>query len=323
MLDLRSRRHRRRLLLLAPLVLAWGCASTDDGSTRVGLTEDELAAYDIEVGDLETRPVALIDEREPGEVLTEIDVQLQRWNELLLSSDKADQRARRSMEEHLRIRARNHFELLSDQLTDGIVRHRTIAAAAIGFSADDEATPLLVAALDDESVDVVDAALLGLGILADPKTPMGPLARKLEQGVDGWTRSNAAFAIKKLLEAGAPKEQVIASLRLALLDSWDSVRAQAAATLMVVGDRKDIVSLEDALYDPATMVVMAAAKGVRRIGAEDDTARGEAARALFDAWQEREGNAVRAVLRDQMAQLAQRNFGNEPSQWREWAYGLP
>jgi|GEM_PF-685050 len=323
MLDDRPRRSARRLLLLAPLVLACGCASTDDGSDRAGLTEDQLAAYRVEVGDLETRPVALIDEREPGEVLTDLDVQLQRWNELLLSSDDADQRARRSMEEHLRLRARNHFELLSDRLVDGIVRHRTIAAAAIGFSADDAATPLLVAALDDESVDVVDAALLGIGMLADPATPMGPLARKLEQGVDGWTRSNAAFAIKKLLEAGAPKNQVHTSLRLALLDSWDSVRAQAAAALMIVGERKDIVSLEDALYDPATMVVLAAAKGVRRIGEEDDSARGEAARALFDAWQERDGRSVRAILRDQMAQLAQRNFGDEADQWREWAYGLP
>jgi len=152
---------------------------------------------------------------------------------------------------------------------------------------------------------------------------MAGLARRLEGGVDGGAGSNAALAIKKLRESGAAKDQVHNTLRLALLESWDSVRAQAAAALMIVGERKDVASLEDALYDPATMVVLAAAKGIRRIAENDDTARGEAARALYDAWQDRDGNSVRAILRNQMARLAQRNFGDEAEEWHDWAYGLP
>lgn len=307
--------------LLAALVA--GCASTEKGTTRKGLTEDELAAYRMQIAELGDRPVVIADAREPGVVLTEIDNQIQRWNELLLSSQPGDQRKRRSVEEQLRVQGRNHFDLLEASLIDGTERNRTIAAAALGFAADDRATGALMVALDDSSLDVVDAALLGLGLLADPKTPMEPIARKLEQSSEGWTRNNAAYAVKRLLEAGAPVEPVQASLRLALLDSWDSVRAQAAATLMVVGERKDVTPLRDALYDPAAMVAMAAAKAIRRIAQKDDTARGEAARALFDAWQEREGRAVRATLMREMALLANRNFGDETEQWREWAYGLP
>lgn len=315
----------RSILLGASLLaaLAAGCASTEEGTTRRGLTEDQLAEYRMEIGELGDRPARLNDERDPGAVLADIDGQIKRWNEMLLSSQAGDQRKRRRIEEHLRLLARNHFELLEDEVVDGIERHRAIAAAALGFAADRRATGLLMVAIDDASADVVDAALMGLGLLADPETPMEPLARKLERAPEGWTRNNAAFAVKRLLEAGAPSEPVQASLRLALLDQWDSVRAQAAAALMVVGESTDIVPLRDALYDPAAMVTIAAAKAIRRIGENDDLARGEAARALFDAWQEREGRGVRTALHTEMALLANRNFGDETEQWREWAYGLP
>ncbi|QDU85551.1 hypothetical protein Pla163_26830 [Planctomycetes bacterium Pla163] len=325
MSHLRSSRLGRARSAVASFGLACliGCASPNDGSTRRQLTEDELASYPIEVGELSNRPIALNDGRDPGAVLADLDGQLKRWNELLLSADQTDQRMCRRLEEYLKIQSRNHFGLLERELTGGNARNRSIAAATLGFSADPRATGLLVAAMDDPRVEVIDAALLGLGLLADIETPMEPLGRKLELAPEGWTRNNAAYAIKRLAEAGAPTESIHGSVRLALLDSWDSVRAQAAATLLVIGDRDDIIALRDSLYDPATMVALAAAKAIRRIATDDETARGEAARTLFAAWQELKNRNLQTAVRSELAVLSGRNWGEDTERWREWAYGLP
>lgn len=313
----------RSAAALFGLVCLIGCSATNDGSTRKQLTEDELAAYPIEVGELSNRPIDLNDGRDVGAVLADLDGQLNRWNELLLSADQTDQRMCRRLEEYLKVQSRNNFSLLEQELTGGNARNRSIAAATLGFSADPRATGLLVAAMDDARVEVIDASLLGLGLLADVDTPMEPLARKLELAPDGWTRNNAAYAIKRLAEAGAPTESIHGSVRLALLDSWDSVRAQAAATLLVIGNREDIIALRDSLYDPATMVALAAAKAIRRIAIDDETARGEAARTLFEAWQELNNRNLQIAVRTELAVLSGRNWGDDKERWREWAYGLP
>lgn len=281
-----------------------------------------------DVIELSDRPIQLDDDRAPGAILADFDGQIRRWNEFALSNRAEDQRKRRRLEDFLRVMARKHIDLLDSELASPNSRNRAIAASAIGFSGEFAVSGALVAALDDDVIEVVDNALLGLGQLADPKTPIAPLVHLLQSAREGWTRSNAVFALKRIVEAGGvleegAREDLRESLKLALLDREDAVRVQAAATLQSMAVRADLPALVDALYDPAALVVVASAMAVRRVGEEEDGARGEAARALFDAWQEREERNVRTVVKGELARLAGRNFGDDAEQWREWAYGLP
>jgi hypothetical protein len=303
------------------IVLAPACKSNKD-------PRDEGVRAAPEVIELTDRPVELDDDRAPGAILADFDGQIRRWNEFALSNRAEDQRKRRRLEDFLRVMSRKHIELLDQELSSPNSRSRAIAASAIGFSGEHAMSGALVAALDDDVVEVVDNALLGIGQLADPATPIAPLLHLLGSASDGWTRSNAVFALKRIVEAGGvqepeAREDLREALKLALLDREDAVRVQAAATLQTTAIRADLPALVDALYDPAALVVVASAMAVRRVGEEQDDARGEAARALFVAWQEREERNVRTVVKGELARLAGRNFGDDTEQWREWAYGLP
>jgi HEAT repeat protein len=316
-----QRRGGARLALLCAALLVAACKSNEDPRENGVRAAPDL----IELSD---RPVELADDRAPGAILADFDGQIRRWNEFALSNRAEDQRKRRRLEDFLRVMARKHLELLDQELSSPNSRHRAIAASAIGFSGELGLSGALVAALEDDVTEVVDNALLGLGQLADPATPVAPLVQLLGSGADGWTRSNAAFALKRIVEAGGAqdlnvREDLRESLKLALLDREDAVRVQAAATLQTTAVRADLPALVDALYDPAALVVVASAMAVRRVGEEEDGARGEAARALYDAWQEREERNVRTVVKAELARLAGRNFGDDEEQWREWAYGLP
>lgn len=319
-----------RRLSPAVLVLLAACSSTKDtkADARRGLSEDELANAQIDVIDLDDRPVDVNDPRASGAILADFDGQIRRWNEFALSNDPDDQRKRRRLEEFLRVMSRKHIDLLVRELQSPNARNRAIACSALGFSGEHQVTGELVAALDDTVVEVVENALLGIGLLGDPLTPTAPILALLSSGLDGWTRSNAAFALKRIIEAGGAtepvaREELREGLKLALLDREDAVRVQAAAALKTAAEREDMPALVDALYDPASMVVLASAMAIRRIGEEQEGARGEAARALFDAWQEREERGVRTLVKAELARLAGRNFGDDEKQWREWAYRLP
>jgi hypothetical protein len=310
-----------RLATLLALLLAPACKSNKD-------PRDDGVRPAPEVIELSDRPVELADDRASGAILADFDGQIRRWNEFALSNRAEDQRKRRRLEDFLRVMARKHIELLDQELSSPNSRSRAIAASAIGFSGELSMSGALVAALDDDVIEVVDNALLGIGQLADPATPIAPLLHLLASAGDGWTRSNAVFALKRIVEAGGVKEpkareDLREALKLALLDREDAVRVQAAATLQTTAIREDLPALVDALYDPAALVVVASAMAVRRVGEDEDDARGEAARALFVAWQEREERNVRTIVKGELARLAGRNFGDDEDQWREWAYGLP
>ncbi|MEZ5979412.1 MAG: HEAT repeat domain-containing protein [Planctomycetota bacterium] len=306
-------------LLVAAALSA--CASGRDG--RRSMSDEELAATDVPLVQMGDRPVLLVDDRETGAILADLDGQIRLWNSWTLSQDDDAQRKRRRIEEYLRALSVRHLDMLEREATSESPRVRAIACCALGFSGNDRVTGTLIAALDDPVVEVVDNALLGLGLLADPDTPLGPVADALVQAPDEWTRSNAAYALKRTIEKGATPGAVRNELRLALLDQNDAVRAQVAAALVVCGDEDDIPTLRDALYDSAPMVVLASAMAVRRIGSDTDTARGAAARALFDAWQERDDKRSKSVLKTELSRLAGRNWGDDVDEWREWAYRLP
>ena len=208
----------------------------------------------------------------------------------------------------------------------GPPRNRGIVALALGFSDDPAALGALLARLDDDRPFVVKNALLGLGVLADPATPVQPILRPLQNSSDEITRNNAMFALLRLIgteEAAFQGEPTLEALRSALRDPKDGVRAQAAAALQVVGTANELESLNDRIYDPQDLIAAASVRAVGMIGRRDDTVRGRAARIVFEKWRKSSSSLKRAAHLEMVLLADGRDLGEEEEDWRDWAYGLP
>jgi HEAT repeat protein len=169
---------------------------------------------------------------------------------------------------------------------------------------------------------VVQKALLGIGILGLEDTPLSKLEYLVLQHPDPWVRNNAAFALQRVVSAGAHSEALSVACRRALIDEEPGVRAQAASVLGILRDPDAIPPLGDLLTDDVNLVVAAAATALARIGHEHAEHKGETARLLVGAF-ERAEDTQRPHIHRQLVYLSDRNLGEEVDEWREWAYRMP
>ena len=260
---------------------------------------------------------------EIGYFLAEFDGSLRRWNELKLapSSDR-DRRQLRALETNMKKRASERQEDLVTELETGPPLNRQVAAAALGFTGDPAVISALLNALDDPNAGVVQKALLGLGRLEDPSTPPGPLLEILRSHPDPWTRNNAVYAVQRVVAAGAASEDVATTCRAALVDPEPGVRAQAASVLGMVRDAESVDALGDLLQDEVQLVYQAAATALARIGRDHPESKGQVARLLVQAMDEGDSGRRKRAHRE-LVVLSDRDLGDEPDDWREWAYRMP
>lgn len=302
-------RRARAAVLLACVGLALG------GCRSSGAAQDE------------TRPYVPLPDPSPdsiGYFLSEFDASLRAWNNLRLAGRGAeDERTRRGLEKEMGQRARKRQDELLRELEAGPPANRAVAAVALGFTHDPAALSPLCAALSDTEDDVVLNALLGLGVLASPDTPLGEVTYLLRNDPDPWIRSNAAFALQSVVAAGAAGTDALErACRDALADAEAGVRAQCASTLGLLGDAASVDDLGDLLYDDAPLVAAASASALARIGSATPAAKGSAARLLADALGRTKARR-RSHLYDALKRLAEANLGDEPEAWQDWARRLP
>lgn len=258
-----------------------------------------------------------------GFFLAEFDASLRAWNRLRLTAGSDDDaRTLRTLENEMAHRAAERRDELVDELEFGPPQSRPIAAAALGFTADPSVQGPLLNALADGEPQVVQHALLALGLLELPDTPTAQIGHLLRQHPDPWTRNNAAYALQRIALAGGRSEDIVASSRQALFDEEPGVRAQAAATLGVVADAGARERLQDLLYDDHNLVASAAAASLGRIATEHAEAKGPVARALVDALARVPPSRQARLLRE-LARLSDVPHGDDVQAWREWAYRLP
>ncbi len=305
----RSWNERRLLPLCFVLVLSCGCKSTDS-TARDG------------VGTPYVPPAPLPDDS-IGYFLAQIDKSLQHWSELKLGSRGPRQDLTlQALEESLRRRSVERQDELVRELEAGPPTNREIAAVALGFTGDPAVLSPLLAALLDPDPGVAQKAVLGLGILALPETPLSEIAGLLSRDPDAWTRNNAAFALHRIVSAGGRLEGLELTLEEALLDSEPGVRAQAASTLGLLGTPDAIQSLGALLTDSTSLVAAAAASSVVSIGRLHPEKKGEAARVLADAL-DRVSSSQRTLLVRELSRLSGKDLGPDTAPWREWAYRMP
>jgi HEAT repeat protein len=290
------------------LLLA-GCASTE--------TSAENAAAE---------PFVPLPDEEPatiGYLLTQLDKSFKRWSDLkLTAADPKEQHALDALERNLQKRTRERQDELIVELESGPPTNREIAAVALGFTRDPAALSPLLSALSDRDPSLVQKALLGIGILGLPETPLSQVTYLLLHDPDPWTRNNAAFAVQRISAAGAREPGLAESVRLALGDEEPGVRAQCASTLGILEDREAVKPLGHLLHDDVNLVAAAAVTALAHLGRFQLECKGPSARLLADALDQVEAGRREQIHRG-LVLLSDQDLGRDSTAWREWAYRLP
>lgn len=258
-----------------------------------------------------------------GFFLANFDRSLQQWSDLVLAaSNPREQNQLHALELSMRDRAKKRRDELLATLETGAPLNRRIAAAALGFSQDATVLGPLLAVLQEHDPELVQKALLGIGVLGIPETPAEELRRLLLDGREEWTRNNAAFALLSIARAGGRSSELAEACRAGLADTEPGVRTQCASALGVLADTASVDALRGLLLDEANLAALAAAVALARIGKDHPEARGSVARALATAL-----DSVEASRRPQflgaLRWLSGMDLGESASPWLEWAGKLP
>jgi hypothetical protein len=258
-----------------------------------------------------------------GYLLTKLDNELKAWQQLKLgASSPKDERTLRSLERQLAQETSRRQDDLLAELESRSKKNRAVAAVALGFTGDEAVVGPLLGALADPDAMVSHNALVGLGILAHPSTPLSRICYLLENARDGFTRVNAAYAIGAVVGAGGGDPAVEPACLAALEDSEPGVRAQAAGVLGRLGSADAIPALGDLLYDDTPLVTRAAAAALAAIGRADLEQKGTVARLMVDAAVRRKSKE-RAMLLFELRRLSSTDYGDDVELWSEWAHRLP
>lgn len=258
-----------------------------------------------------------------GQLLAQLDLSIQRWNELLISGTTRDDHEKaRKLELWIQGEAHRRRTEIIEQLETGAPQNRTVAAMALGLTREAEAQSPLIAALGDPEPAVVSNALLGLGLLGRSDTPLDQVCVLLRTHADPALRSNAALCMAQLTGAGARADCALEAARFGLLDTEPTVRSHCALALGNLLDKASVDSLVDHLTDPVPLVAAASAKALGHIGKGVPTEKGKAARALVGALDGSKG-IVKDEVRRNLLLLAGVDHGKETKDWLEWAVRLP
>ncbi|MFT7679298.1 MAG: hypothetical protein ACI8QC_003299, partial [Planctomycetota bacterium] len=249
--------------------------------------------------------------------------------------DQSDAQKARALEESLAYQATRHQELLISQLESGPPKNRQVAALALGFSREvslpsdantaglprrvDPLGPLLASLQDPEHLVAANAAF-AIGLLSRAETPTGGLIEMLERSPESKGRTNAAWAIYKVLSAGADSKGAVEPARRGLTDTEPAVRATCCLILAQAMDIDSIGDMSLLLYDDENHPAVAASRALAYMGSRNEHARGPCARALTGCLP-RVRNAVRKRVIAVLQHLAHANYGSD-EEWIKWAHGL-
>jgi HEAT repeat protein len=294
------------LVLVAASAMLGGCASSGSKTEPVDRTAIQMQPDD---------PI--------GKVLVDLDQAIARWSALTLTARSTKEyREHRMLQQLIEDRATKRLPELIHEAESGPPINRMRAAAALGFSHSIEAQSPLLNALHDPSPDVVHNALLGLAVLGRADTPLNDVCSLAENAPDPQTRSQAAFAIRSIVEAGGGGDCVGPTARRGLIDSEPFVRSQFALTLGLLGEGSSVEALVDLLEDPVHLVGSAAAEALVLISESVPAQKGVIGRALVRVYSTDKGPMHDTAL-DALVQIADANYGEDVQPWLEWAERLP
>ncbi len=295
-------------LALALTLLACACSTTES----TGLRDEDLP-----------KPIVTQAEDSLGKFLADVDGVVARWSVLSMTAKSAaEQREARMLEQLLIERTSKRRDELVHELESGPPINRIRAAAALGFTHSVEAQSPLLNALHDSSADVVHNALLGLAILARADTPLEEICRLAEDSPDPQTRSQAAYAMRTIVGAGAEPQSAVPTARRGLISQEPLVRAECALTLGLAGDAPSVPALGDLLADSVPFVTQAAVKALVLLAKKEPSQKGAVGRALLACHANSKGALAERTM-EGLVQISDVNYGTDVKLWTEWAQRLP
>jgi HEAT repeat protein len=237
-------------------VLLGACASTPDPAAEAGSEKPpriRVAREEAEPGTNFGR------ETSPELLFLQLDRQLRTYRD-----PGTNTLARQNMRPVLARYVDANFDLIAQALKGDNVKHRMVAAWALGYSRDPRAMPSLLTLLHDRSPKVRANALHGLATLGDPATPIKPVVVCFSDA-DASVRCNAARAVREILEPGSGIE-VIVPLTGLLTDDDHLVRLAAVGALGKIGRPECLGFLISALQDEMPLIRSQAALALGKTG---------------------------------------------------------
>lgn len=313
-------------LSLLSIVAGLGCASASK-SDSAKPAQDGVEVENPIDGPVAWNPDQNKDQRKIGFILAELDGSLRKWNSLVLSGATVRDAHSISLIEHsIAYDAAKYQEEIMDQLITGPQNNRRVAAAALGFSGSPRALAPLLSALSDPDEQVIANALLSLGTLRDPGTPLTFIASLMAEHESNAVRANAGRALRSLLAVNSAVEEradVRSCARRATADIEPAVRMSALLLLAELHDYDSLDAIALALNDPVPLVARAASRSVAHIGSNEPEYKGRAARALAASLSRVDKQNVRPAVFSDLQALGSRNYGPDIDAWIEWANRLP
>lgn len=332
---------------IALLLLFAACASSqpkEDPGAPPSLGKEIETAEFIDMGP----GIVRASELPIGAFLGEVGKRVQAWTRARLDGDDVQLRL---LGEVLEFECAKRQGELIEQLESGPPRNRALAAVALGFAKrqnklQNDLTTIqidkgvaslgpLLAAIEDPDPKVSANALMGLGILGRPETPLEPITRSLSEAETASVRSNAAFALTAIAKAArtvlrdggedlseGQRTMARSACVRALGDADLGVRVQCAAALGLLGDESTIPFLGDRLDDEVALVSQAASIALVRLARDDTKLKGKVARLLANRLDNVRPSRRETVLYG-LVLLAGRQMGDSTEVWQDWARRIP
>ncbi|MCH2113107.1 MAG: HEAT repeat domain-containing protein [Planctomycetes bacterium] len=290
-----------RLLSFITTFALIGCAAPENRAQPDGLIS---VAYEPPAG---RQPL------EVGQLMVECERHLRTW-QLAMSAPRT-QENRDSiafLERAIATLVHREQSSLEVQAVSGPPRNRGIACAALGFSGDPAVVPLLANNVTSEDEFVAENALLGLGRMGDPSTPLTPLYEVvMNTATSPAVMRNAAYASMSLASTlQVDPDGVLSSILIPIMDHQDErTRAQAIIGLGFIRCAHVLPKLNlRLLEDESIQVRKAAAWALGEIGARSSSA--VLMRALED-----DDPIVGGTARGSLTKIHGNDFGPKPDNW--------
>lgn len=239
------------------------------------------------------------------DTVVSLDALLKQWEKGFAGGQEAEQK---QVSDKITDIASRNMPLLERAMNDdqGV---KMVATLALGFSRQQEAIPLLLAAARDQDLLIRANAVFSLGILGLKETPSEPLIKMLEDK-EPSIRTTAAFALSRVLRSDSDPA-VLEPLHRALNDQSPEVRREVIRALTILARKESLPYLVKSLKDSDELVRINSARALAVI--KEPLAIEPLIMALTDT-----APRVQAALVYALKEITGLDNGNDVKAWQDW-----
>ena len=249
------------------------------------------------------------DQAEDPEVLfRRLDDTMSRWSE---ARERGDHGWIHALERELRELAISNMTILTRWLQGEDGGRRVVAAMALGFSRDSRVlSPLMIAIHDDDSY-VRSNALIGIGLVHDPDTPVDPILEALSDK-DPAVRLAAAYCLGEIVPPKSDGGALVPLMKVLRTEVEDSVKNHAVVSLGHLGNHMAVPTIiSSTLFSENPDLRLNSVVALGKI--KDRRAVIPLVKLLDD-----QNRSVRQIAEEALAAITGEDFGSNRKAWDRW-----